>query len=279
MNKLCLLTLKYLPGTILVVLISICLIIPTHSLAQSLDVTYTYDLNDEQAEDGDIIINTTNGLIRADKGYDSRLFGVLQLNPTIAYLRVDGTGIPIARSGVARVNISTLNGPIKTGDYISSSDIPGKGQKAGISGYTIGIALKDFDGSEGNKVSVTVNEQTKEAVVGQIPIAVKIDYTEFSTSRSLNRTFDILNNALFRNVQDPDKFNSVVKYIAAAIAIMFSFIFSFFTFARSIPRAMEAMGRNPLAANSIRFSIILNIVFIVLSGLIGVIAAIIIIKV
>ncbi len=254
-------------------------LLPLPVYAQNLDVVYVFDITDASAVNGDIVINTQDGLVRATKPYDPHLFGILQSKATIIYRRIDGTGTPVTRTGVAQVNVSTLNGPIKTGDYIASSEIPGKGQKAGISGYTIGIALRDFDGTEGEKTSVTVNNQTKEAIIGQIPVAVKIDYTEFSTSRSLNRTFDILNNALFKNVQDPDKFNSVVKYIAAAIAVFFSFIFSFFTFARSIPRAMEAMGRNPLAASSIRFSIIMNIVFIILSGLVGVVAAIIIIKV
>lgn len=52
---------------------------------------------------------------------------------------------PVALSGRVPVNVSTENGPIRAGDRISLSSIPGIGAKAIRSGMTVGIALEAFD--------------------------------------------------------------------------------------------------------------------------------------
>lgn len=244
-------------------------------LGQGIEVTNIYDVSDEEVVDGDILISTTDGIVRATREYDVRLFGVAQLEPAIAYRRVDGTGMPVARTGIALINVSTLNGQIKTGEYITSSEIPGKGQRAGQSGYVIGVALEDFDGSTSSE---TAQAGEKTAQLGKIKVALKFEFAELTGSRSLNRTFDYLNNALFRNVQDPEQFTQTIRYIAAGLAVLISFAIAFATFARTIPKATEAIGRNPLAANTIRFSIMLNIAFTIGVGLVGVLAAVIIIK-
>ncbi|MDO8638960.1 MAG: hypothetical protein Q7R43_05265, partial [Candidatus Daviesbacteria bacterium] len=65
----------------------------------------------------------------------------------------------------------------------------------------------------------------------------------------------------------------------AGMIVLVGFLISFFAFSRSLPKAIEAIGRNPLARSSIYFSIGVNILFAILTLAIAVIAAIIIVRI
>src|SRR3989344_1143383 len=102
----------------------------TQAQEGGIETTYTFEIKDGGAIDGDILISTDQGLIRANKSYDNKLFGILQTKPLMVYKSDNSTDLPVQRSGVARVNVVTSNGPISYGDFITSSTTPGKGQKA-----------------------------------------------------------------------------------------------------------------------------------------------------
>ncbi|MDO8429076.1 MAG: hypothetical protein Q7S88_00415 [Candidatus Daviesbacteria bacterium] len=251
------------------------LLLTTQALAQQgIEVTTVYDIKEEAAVDGDIVIASAEGVVLSTRPYDKRLFGVIQSQPLLSLKRVDGTGKPVSRNGIALVNVTTINGPIKTGDSITSSETPGKGQKATLSGYIIGTALKDFDESAATKINIA----GKEILTGKLPVALRMEFAELTNSRSLNRSFDYINNYFLQNVQDPEKTVQVVRYFAAILSIIISFLIGFIAFSRSIPKGIEAIGRNPLAANAIRFSIILNIAFTIITASIGIIAAVLILR-
>lgn len=55
---------------------------------------------------------------------------------------------PVALAGRIPLKVSSINGNIKQGDPITSSDIPGVGMKATRAGQTIGKALESFDESK-----------------------------------------------------------------------------------------------------------------------------------
>lgn len=241
--------------------------------AQSIDVTYVFDVADTDATNGDIMLVTDKGIIRAAVPADSRIFGVLQDNPLLVYKTIGSGGRPIARAGIAQVNVSTLNGEVKPGDYITSSEIPGRGMKATQSGYVIGVVLSSFGKNEGTQIDYQSKLGPKKIAVGQVMVAVKIEYAEIATARTFLRMLNNLFAALFVNVQNPDQFIKVFRYITAALVVMISFSIGFLTFSRSISKGTEAIGRNPLAQKAILFSIILNIVFTILTTAAGIIAA------
>ncbi len=228
--------------------------------AQS-DISGVYDITDKNAKDGDIMTFTTQGITRASVSYDTRLFGVLQTNPTIVYRRVDGTGQSISRVGVVNVNVTTLNGDIKSGDYITSSELAGSGMKADISGWTIGIALKDFTSKDGQGLQY----QGKSIKQGQIPLAVNIQFSELTTPRSFSRLFSGLGAAFLQNSQSPDAFAKTSKYIIVGLVMLLTIIFDFIILSRSMPKAIEALGRNPLGRSAIILSLSLNIGFVAFS--------------
>ena len=261
------------------VLYTLYFILYTPSLAQ-LEIAETFDMP-EGAADGDIISYTEEGVILSAREYDDKTFGVIETSPLVAYRRQDNTGMPVLRNGSAEVSVTTINGPIRTGDFITSSSLPGKGQKALTSGYIVGVALQDFTEEDGEAVDFTApgeGQQSRSVRIGKINVAIKIEYAELNTARNANRLFDVLNGALFRNVQDPEKFVNLIRYIAAGLAVLISFLIGFFTLARTIPKGIEALGRNPLARTTIQFGIILNIIFTVGIALVGIVAAIILLR-
>ncbi|HLC88206.1 MAG TPA: hypothetical protein VJG66_04095 [Patescibacteria group bacterium] len=245
-----------------------------------LEIAETYDVP-EGAADGDIMSFAGGKLDLAKKEYDDKMFGVIVDSPLVAYRRQDNTGRPVIRSGTSIVNVTTINGPIKVGDFITTSGMPGKGEKGAISGYVLGVALQDFGDNDGEAATYTPpgdNPQSKQVKVGKINVAIKIEYAELDTARNANRFLDALNGAFFRNTQNPEQFVNIIRYILAGVAVLISFLVGFFTLARSIPRSIEALGRNPLARTTIQFGIILNIIFTVGIAIVGIIAAIVLLK-
>lgn len=227
-----------------------------------IEVTSTYEIADQDAQEGDIVSTTETGLVRSSKVGDNKMFGVIQEKPLLLYRDLGATGKPVMRSSIAQVNVTTLNGLIKYGDYITSSEIPGKGQKAPPSGPVLGIALTSFDGSG----------------VGKIPVALRIESAGLTAPGFTGSLFNLIGVAFLENLKDPKKFAEVIRYIAAGLVILLSFTFAFLTFSRSIVKSIEAIGRNPLAKSTIQLSMIINIILLVLTGIIGIVASILIIR-
>ena len=75
-------------------------------------------------------------------------------------------GFPIALSGRVPVQLSTENGPIKKGDRLMLSSLPGIAMKATGTGMTVGIALEDFN--ENRKYSDTYLNQFGDDMVDPV---------------------------------------------------------------------------------------------------------------
>ena len=248
---------------------------------KNVEIDYVYDIADKDAVDGDILVNEAGkGLTRASVAYDYRLFGVLQEQPVMAYRRIDNTGHPVSRYGIAQVNVTTLGGAIKSGDYITSSPIPGKGQKAGASGYVLGVALSSFDGKGAAQVDYKSpdGKVSQKVAQGKVDVAMKIEYTELTTSRSASRFLDYFNTAITSGMRDPQQSAQIFRYVVAGVVIVICFIIGIVTFTRSIPKAIEAIGRNPLARKTILFSMVLNLLLTSFVVIIGLVAAFFILK-
>ncbi len=227
-------------------------------------VAGTYVINDPAAVTGDIMVNTPDGFKLAKIPYDNNLFGVLSDTPVVVVHTGEADSRPIVQAGIVTVNVTTFNGAIKKGDYLTSSTIPGKAQKADRSGYLLGVALSGYSGAK--------NE------VGQIPVSMRIEYGELTTARNANRLLEYLGASFFSNVNNPEQFGIIIRYILAGLILIASFGFGFVTFSRSLPRAMEAIGRNPLARHTIYMSMLLNVGLIIIVGIIGIAGALMIIR-
>lgn len=240
---------------------------------ENIDIASVYEIADNNAIEGDILEATDKGLVRTNIGFNNKMFGVIADKPLLVY-RTETQGKPVIRSGIAQVNVTLLNGPIKSGDYITSSSVAGKGQKASESGYTLGIALGNFTGEGAPEVPGPRGK----VALGKIPVAVRIEYTELTNPRFAGRLFSFVATAFLENVSDPKQIGNVVRFVAAGLVVLLSFTFGFLTFSKSIAKSVEALGRNPLAKSTIQLSMIINIALLVATGIIGIIASILIIK-
>lgn len=246
---------------------------PTYAQAQGIEATSVYEIADPEAVEGDILKASDQGLVRPNIGFDNKMFGIISEKPLLVY-RTDVKGKPVVRSGVTQVNVTTLNGPIKNGDYITSSSIAGKGQKASESGYTIGMALGSFSG-EG---APQIDGPRGKVAAGTIPVAVRIEYTELTNPRFAGRLFGFVGTAFLENISDPKQLGNVVRFVAAGLVVLLSFTFGFLTFSRSIAKSIEALGRNPLAKSTIQLSMVINIGLLVVTAIVGIVASILIIR-
>lgn len=238
---------------------------PTHAQTDSLDASYSYQVVDPEAKDGDILIYTDKGLVRSDNSFSTAMFGIMQSNPLVVVQLNPEDNQAVIKSGIATVNVTTANGPIKKGDYITSSTDRGKGQKADKSGYMLGIAMADFSDS----------------APGQIPVSLNIQYVDLYSmiSPAANKFLKSMDNILLASTQDPEKFTRLVRYLSAALIMLGAFVISLFTFSKASANSIEAIGRNPLAKKVIFMSLVVNMVVVLGVLIAGLITSFILIKI
>lgn len=270
----------YVLGIMGSALLYLPLMLSTIPYSRAFDLASTYSVADREAKSGDILTqDSQKGLIRASVSYDGHLFGVLSDEALVVYKSKDATSSaaanehPVTRTGDVTVNVTDFNGLIKQGDYITSSPIPGKGMKATQTGYVIGLATSNITTSD------KITFGGKQYNSGTIQVALNIQYAEISTPRSTLSFLSALNTAFFRNIQDPEKFTLVIRYIIAGIITILALALGFFTFSRSVAKGIEAIGRNPLAKNTIQVTIGVQIFLTIFTTLAAVVLAIVIVRI
>ncbi|MBI4991764.1 MAG: hypothetical protein HZB99_00915, partial [Candidatus Harrisonbacteria bacterium] len=119
------------------------------------DVAEAYYTKDKTIVSGDLVAIDSSmraGVQKTSGKYDRNTLGVITTMPGLALgdsKKPEGSRtVFVAITGRVPVKVSTENGPIVPGDFITSSSIPGVGMKATGSGMVIGQALAGYDGSE-----------------------------------------------------------------------------------------------------------------------------------
>lgn len=233
--------------TILICLIFISLLFSFQLLAQGLSlIAKNLEVADPEAKIGDIVSQSEKGLVRTTIPYDKNIVGVVGENPILVFGKPTTTTLPIITSGETLIRVSNINGEIKRGDFITSSEKPGVGQKATQSGFVVGKSLEDFNQDE-----------------GLIKAEVNILYYNLATP-PLNFL-----GWIWKQLGSPQNFPEVLRYIFALLVGGGSFFVGFFSFVKSLHRGVEAIGRNPLAKKNIQMAMILNLSGIVILTLAG----------
>lgn len=218
-----------------------------HAQIDSVGLATYLPVSGSNIENGDIIIYSNKGYSKSSTTYDSRIIGVVSLDPAVLLkTNEDQKGVPVVSTGITYVKITGTNGNIKKGDFITSSQVGGTGMKADSSGYVVGTALDD--------ISFSPATQTK-----LIQIAVNPHYLQSSVS--IGTSFlDIFRIGKLAATERPSK---VLQYIVAGIITIVTFGAGFLIFAKAVNTGIEALGRNPLAGRQIQLSIVFNIIMIV----------------
>lgn len=204
------------------------------------------EVADQEAREGHIITSKNEGLVRSKTPYDKAMVGVVILFPTIAIHPKTETSRAIISGGENLVLVSRKNGDIKRGDFITSSEDAGVGQKATQTGFILGVANQDFP-SEGN-----------DGETGLIKVAVNIQFNVLEGSTVGLPFLEQIGQGFLNNLDNPTEFVRLSRYVIAALVAIITILIAFFSFARSVRNGIEAMGRNPLARKSIQAGMIIN---------------------
>ncbi len=119
--------------------------------------------------------------------------------------------LPVALNGRVPLKVSSVNGDINVGDFITTSNIPGVGMKATSAGSIIGTALTSYSNSDPN-------------AVGGITVFVRLGYADpniainspedLNIAQGTNNNYTLTNNS---NGNLIDKIGAFAKVIAANI--------------------------------------------------------------
>jgi len=246
---------KYTARIVSTLLLIVLGIFPYNSAyAQNISVgtALSTPIADKNVKDGNIINSTSKGYELTTIAYDSNMYGVYTESPAIFLKNTNDPQKPVTTSGKAGVLVSSINGNIQKNDFITSSIIPGVGERATKNGMILGTALQSYNNSD---IKAT----------GKIFVAINPHYSSaFATTKS-----NLLN--IVQDTYDPTFLSQLttLRYIIAAGIVLISFAIGFIYFGRVASRGVEALGRNPLAGRTIQVSLALNLVLIVVIILVG----------
>ena len=122
---------------------------------------------------------TKKDTVLAANSTDTRqLIGVVVAkNGSLLSIDDTATTAQVAVSGRANALVSTLNGPVKTGDMIAESPITGVGALALSGEKVVGIAQGDFTETSQNTSKQTITQtdgKSKEVIIGSVPLIVAV---------------------------------------------------------------------------------------------------------
>jgi hypothetical protein len=226
-------------------------------LAQELPlIARNLEVADPDARVGDIVSQTKEGLVRTSAPYDENIIGVVAEDPIMVFGKETTTTLKIISFGETLTKVSNISGEIKKGDFITSSDKPGIGQKVTESGFVVGQAMQDFNQEEG---LMLIFVQPQKIIFPSQP----------SPSGIIAQILQFLPEFMI-----PETIPEVLRYIFALLVGGGSFIIGFFSFIKALKEGLTAIGRNPLAKRSIQTAMILNLIGIFILTLAGLALAI-----
>ncbi len=207
----------------------------------------------DSASEGDVICTVNEGYGLCRNSYDTSIFGVVSDNPAVNF---DMSGVEnsemILTSGKVRVNVSSINGAIAEGDFVTSSEKAGAAQRADRNGYVLGTALESYQ--SGNPDSI-----------GKILVLINI-HPAVGLGTARTNLLQLLRQGAGAAILEP---LSSLRYLIAALVVIVAFIMGFVYFSLVARSGIEAIGRNPLASRIIQFNVMLHILISIIIVLIG----------
>lgn len=180
----------------------------------------------------------------------------------------------VAVSGTYNVLVSTQNGPIAPGDYVTLSSINGVAMKADTEQKTVfGRAVKAFTGNDVTLGTTTLKDatgkDTKTVKLGSVLVTIDIkrNPNEKSTKANVPEVLQRVGLAVAEKEVSP-----VRIYLSMAIAAV-SLIAAIIVLYSGVRNGVISIGRNPMSKKSIfraLLEIILTSVLILIIGLFAV---------
>lgn len=194
----------------------------------------------------------------------TRIYGVVvEQSAAPVTIQEPGQNVFVATGGVYPVFVSTENGPIVAGDYLSMSSSDGIAAKAKGQTFIVGQASQNFDGQSGSlgsgKNGSVIGKISVQVAPGKNPL-MREDTTVPSLLRKLGEAI-------------AGKPLSAIRIYAALIIFMITAAIAFGLLWVGVRSGMIAIGRNPLSKHSIMQSLAQVIVasaIVFVGGLFGI---------
>jgi len=210
----------------------------------------------QKVKDGNIVSFAPDGYILSSRSADKDMVGVINLHPDLEVTVekvADENLYPLIQNGVVKTLVSTTEGSIEIGDYITSSNIAGVGVKSLVPGEPkLGKALQALKDDGGTPQLINVSIDLK----GNNDLSIfELKKSQKFIDKLENSFVQFLNIGTQSATSEPSK---AIRYILAILVVVLCIGFGFFLFGRIALRGLEALGRNPLARNSILTGILIN---------------------
>lgn len=205
-------------------------------------VAMSVNISDKNVQNGDIVSLTSKGYALCNTPYDPNVFGVVSTNPAVSFEKIPPAGAyPVISFGKVYTRVTTQNGNIKVKDLITSSAIPGVGQKSTADGFIIGSALENLENSDPKQVSLIL-----------INLKPQYNLAVVSSSRGINllKTIKLTTASAFLSPL------TSLRYLLAVLVTATSFGLGFLYYGKSVKTGITALGRNPLASKTISAGVI-----------------------
>jgi phospholipase/lecithinase/hemolysin len=228
-------------------------------------IAYGFTSSDTGLQVGMSASYASNGaktIVRASSANTSRFVGIVS--------KQDGTsstedGTYVVESGTASAYVTTLNGPVHDGDYLSISPIKGMLMVTPTTGSikSVGTALANQDTSHATSQTVTLSDGSRKTVqISAVSISIN---NQAVTAPQQQSTFlsDIGKTVVGKNV-------SIVRVVGALLLLVSLLLIEGITVASAIVATIRSIGRNPLAKEVIYDGLIRTMVIaavLLISGL------------
>lgn len=180
----------------------------------------------------------------------------------------------VAVSGTYNVLVSTQNGSIASGDYVTLSSVNGIAMKASTKEKTVfGRAAASFTGKGVTLGTTTLKDTTGKAnkmvTIGSIPVTIDIkrNPNEKSTKTKVPEALQRIGQAIAEKEVSPIRIYLSMAITAVSIIAAIAILYS------GVRNGVISIGRNPMSKKSIfraLFEIILTSILILIIGLFAV---------
>jgi len=190
---------------------------------------------------------------------------VVAANDAPVTLAVDGQKVFVSNVGQYEVLVSTQNGSVNIGDYVSVSSIAGIGMKTtDVEPFIIGRALSGFDGNQNVISSLEVKDsagKNRQVKIGRIKVDIVVTAKNPLLKATEPDVPELLRRASEAVAGKP--VNAIRAYIGLVVFIITTIVASSLLYG-GVRSAITSIGRNPLS----RKSIIRGMMQVIVTGLI-----------
>lgn len=230
------------------------------------EIAKTYVVSGGAVEPGDVVVfsRAEQRFFRASLEADPDVFGVVASSPVVE-LRTSAEGVPLVTQGETMAKVSTVNGAISVGDYLTTSAVPGTAERSSRSSdVVLGVALEPFPLDE----TLRSSADTTKVYTGTIRVLVKVGVQPGrGGGDGLGAGLGAGSGGSATGLNTP--LANIIKYALAALVVIGSMYLAFHNFGSTLKDSIVSVGRNPLAKSAIQSMVVINITLVIVITAVG----------